>query len=206
MSNIILLNEENNYIPQTNNAIFPIDQQIFACEFVGSINNQSSSMGNRQAERVGLDAFLRAKVRTCLGQRAKKNPWVHIGEARSGYGQIYGWESNFDPHILEVILSEGFENWFDGLADYGGFSYGDSLSSYQVKPYKTEVMSFLGHVLGNIAQSRLPFDKRQSMVEKIDLIVSNPDLLTPKEFTMRVHKLISIANELVVLTPSKVGV
>lgn len=200
MSNVLKIDNETLFVPQTNNAVFPIDQQIFACELAGEINS-SSSWGNRQAEHIGLSAFIRAKIRTCLGQKAKKDPWIHFESTRSGLGDVYGWESNFEPHILEIVTQENFLSWVKTLSDRGGFSYGGGYNAYQTKPYKTEVMSFLRHTLKKIALHRVSF-MDTSYKDRIDHISGIID----DKLDERVAGLAEIAKELKNLPASNIGI
>lgn len=118
---------------------------------------------------MGLEAFSRAKVRTCLGQRAKTNPYHHLAEKR-GWGTFFGRESQFTPHIFSIICDGKFIDWFNLLPDKGGFEYRDDV--YQLKPYKVEVLSFLKHVIIEISNVRLEWDEAKQYKEKAEKILT----------------------------------
>jgi hypothetical protein len=173
-----------------NSSIVHVDEHIFRAEMIGEIN-ATSTWGNRQAEKVGLSAFSRAKVRTALGQRLILNYGGHLFSERSGYGEIFGRERAFEPHILDIVCSAEFVGWVPTLPD----------KICEPLPAKFEVCRLIVYCLRRLIASRTTgwgpaYDEFAAKIKAIDDFRSN-------DWSEHLRRAIAVAHEVRALEPGR---
>lgn len=189
MTNIFQMYDSAPYIRTGNENIVLIDERILACEIVGKFQN-SSSWGNRQAEKAALEAYTRAKIRTVLGQQALKAPTLHLLQKRSGFGSVYSWETNFVPHIIEIISLSKFEEWVK-LLRHSSCVTGESMKPNNLPTIK-ELERFLVQALSNT----LSFAKYSAVSKIRHKLQSISKVYEFEDETTRLKKLLSLAKEI----------
>lgn len=205
MTNIVKLNENESYDLSGNKNLVAVDDHILICELVGSLNRHSS-WGNRQAETASLNAYFRAKVRTSIGQAAVKVPQIHLQETRSGYGELYSWESNFAPHALGVITEDKFMKWVSQL-DAKKTTLSNNMQKVSLLPSQFEACIFVRHVVWQMLQSYVPkesnsFKVREAFEQKMDKLLPT---IGASNFNI-IASLVELAKELSQFPKSDFGV
>lgn len=157
MADVHQIFEDCSYRLTEKNSLALIDEKIFSMELNRNFDGQSS-WGNRQAAHNAHIAHTKARIRTALGQTVLELPRFFAGKEHSHFSRMYGRESYFVPHTLEIVVTEKFSKWVSRLGGSTRLGYFSNSNEYECLPSLSEIREFIRAALEDVVTSGLKAD------------------------------------------------